>query len=513
MKQGENSHSSMENTSSSSSSAAHVLIIPFPAQGHVTPMLSLAKLLSFSGVFTTFVNAESIHRRLTGSGLTDRRRLRLRTVPDPLSGDGGKVLDSDFPSRFFNFQESMRSGSTEAYKKLLTEELVGEWPPVTCVIADGILNFPIEVAGEVGIPTLVFRTTGPCSAWACGSIQSLIDHGIIPFPEECDMDEIVRGVEGMEGIMRGRDLPSFMRMVKSIEDNHVKLMNGFNSNLIKGKALIFNSFDALDPTFLPVMRSYYPSIFTIGPLHLLTKIFNISNEKEEDQEQDQEQEQEQEQGKNPCSSSLRKEDRTCMTWLDNQPDKSVIYVSFGTITLMSPEQFIEFWNGLVNSGHRFLWAVRADMVKRKEEIEVTKEMEEGTKKRGCMVGWVPQEEVLAHRAVGCFLTHSGWNSTMEGMVAGVPQICWPYFGDQMVNSRFVSEVWRIGLDMKDTCDRNIVEKMVREVMEGESALELRSSVARMADLGRKSIEENGTSRVNFESLVSYIKSTALTGCS
>ena len=114
-------------------------------------------------------------------------------------------------------------------------------------------------------------------------------------------------------------------------------------------------------------------------------------------------------------------------------------------------------------------------------------------------------------AVGCFLTHSGWNSTMEGMVAGVPQICWPYFGDQMVNSRFVSEVWRVGLDMKDTCDRNIVVKMVREVMEGESALELRSSVARMADLARKSIEENGTSRANFESLVSYIKSTALTG--
>ncbi|KAM0941392.1 putative 7-deoxyloganetic acid glucosyltransferase [Dioscorea sansibarensis] len=500
MKQGENSHSSMEDTSSSSS-AAHVLIIPFPAQGHVTPMLSLAKLLSFSGVFTTFACAESIHRRLTGSGLTDRRRLRLRTVPDPLAGDGGKKLDFDCPSGFFNFQESMRSGSTEAYKKLLTEELAGEWPPVTCVIADGILDFAIEVAGEVGIPTLVFRTSSPCSVWAYGSIRSLIDHGIIPFPEECDMDEIVRGVEGMEGIMRRRDLPNFMRMVKSTEDNYIKLMNGVNSNLIKGKALIFNSFDALDPTLLPVLSSHCPPIFTIGPLHLFIKIFNISSEKEEEQEH----------GENPCSSSLRKEDRTCMTWLDNQPDKSVIYVSFGTITSMSPEQFIEFWNGLVNSGHRFLWAVREDMVKRKEEIEVTKQMEEGTKKRGCMVEWVPQEEVLAHRAVGCFLTHSGWNSTMEGIVAGVPMICSPYFSDQMVNSRFVSEVWRIGLDMKDTCDRNIVERMVREVMEGESALELRSSVARMADLARKSIEENGTSRVNFESLVSYIKSTALTG--
>ncbi|XP_039132274.1 myricetin 3-O-rhamnoside 1,2-glucosyltransferase UGT709G2-like [Dioscorea cayenensis subsp. rotundata] len=189
--------------------------------------------------------------------------------------------------------------------------------------------------------------------------------------------------------------------------------------------------------------------------------------------------------KNSCSSSLRQEDRACMTWLDNQPDKSVIYVSFGTVAVMSPEQFIEFWHGLVNSGHRFLWAVREDMVERREEMEVTKEMEEGAKKRGCMVEWVPQEEVLAHRAVGCFLTHCGWNSTLEGMVAGVPMICWPYFSDQMINSRFVSDVWRIGLDMKDTCDRNTVERMVREVMEGENALELRSSAARMADFGEK----------------------------
>ncbi|KAM0941391.1 putative 7-deoxyloganetic acid glucosyltransferase [Dioscorea sansibarensis] len=485
----------MENTCS----AAHVLIITFPAHGHVTPMLSLAKLLSFSGVFTTFVNTESFHRRLSGSGLTDRRRLRFRAVPDPITGGGDEELD--FLSSFFNSQELMRSCSTEAYKKLLTEDLAGEWPPVTCVIADSILDYAIDVPGEVGIPTLVFRTSSPCSAWAYASLRSLMDNGIVPFPEECDMDEIVKGVEGMEGVMRRRDLPSFMRRVKSTEDSHIEHINGLNANLIKGKALIFNSFDALDPTLLPVMRSHCPPIFTIGPLHLFIKIFNISKEKEEDQEQ----------GKNPSSSSLRKEDRTCMTWLDNQPDKSVVYVSFGSLTVMPPEQFIEFWNGLVNSGHRFLWAVRKDMVTRKEEIKVTKEMEEGTKKRGCMVEWVPQEEVLAHRAVGCFLTHSGWNSTMEGIVAGVPMICSPYFSDQMVNSRFVSEVWRIGLDMKDKCDRNIVERMVREVMEGENALELRNSAARMADLARKSTEENGTSRANFESLVSYIKSTALTG--
>ncbi|CAL9008137.1 unnamed protein product [Prunus brigantina] len=73
---------------------------------------------------------------------------------------------------------------------------------------------------------------------------------------------------------------------------------------------------------------------------------------------------------------------------------------------------------------------------------------------GYMVGWAPQEEVLKHQAIGGFWTHSGWK-TLESIVAGVPMMCWSYFADQMVNSRLVSEVWKLGFDMKDTCDRTV----------------------------------------------------------
>ncbi|KAG6407900.1 hypothetical protein SASPL_130900 [Salvia splendens] len=97
--------------------------------------------------------------------------------------------------------------------------------------------------------------------------------------------------------------------------------------------------------------------------------------------------------------------------------------------------------------------------------EIPVELEEGTKLRGLMVEWAPQELVLRHKSVGAFFTHSGWNSTIESIVIGVPMLCWPNFADQMVNSRFVSEVWKIGLDVKDTCDRLLIERMVREVME------------------------------------------------
>ncbi|KAF3447791.1 hypothetical protein FNV43_RR08495 [Rhamnella rubrinervis] len=144
---------------------------------------------------------------------------------------------------------------------------------------------------------------------------------------------------------------------------------------------------------------------------------------------------------------------------DSQPLKSVMYVSIGSVAIMTRDELVEFWYGLVNSRKRFLWVIRPDLYKEAEDGKnVPEELLEETKKRGYVVGWAPQEEVLEHPAVGGFLTHSGWNSTMESLVAGVPMICWPRQADQPVNSRYVSEVWKIGLDMNDVSDRKVVEK-------------------------------------------------------
>ncbi|KAL6977428.1 7-deoxyloganetic acid glucosyl transferase [Sarracenia purpurea var. burkii] len=121
-----------------------------------------------------------------------------------------------------------------------------------------------------------------------------------------------------------------------------------------------------------------------------------------------------------------------------------------------------------------------------------------------MVEWAPQEEILNHSSIGGFLTHSGWNSTLESIVAGVPMICWSYFADQTINSRFVSEVWKLGLDMKDTCDRNIIEMMVRDMMEVRKN-EFLQSADRMAKLARNAVREGGSSYYNLDHLIEYIK--------
>jgi hypothetical protein len=132
------------------------------------------------------------------------------------------------------------------------------------------------------------------------------------------------------------------------------------------------------------------------------------------------------------------------------------------------------------------------------------ELVEGTKERGYMVGWAPQEEVLAHPAIGGFLTHSGWNSTIESIVAGIPMICWPYFADQQVNSRFVSQVWKLGMDMKDVSDRVVVEKMVNDLMVEKREEFLKSSVE-MSRLARESVSEGGPSYSNLDRLIEDIR--------
>ncbi|KAM0008979.1 putative 7-deoxyloganetin glucosyltransferase [Helianthus debilis subsp. tardiflorus] len=101
---------------------------------------------------------------------------------------------------------------------------------------------------------------------------------------------------------------------------------------------------------------------------------------------------------------------------------------------MTVEQLIEIWYGVVNSGKPFLWVRRpGSITSAYDESQVPTELLEHTKEIGCIVEWAPQEDVLAHPAIGGFLTHSGWNSTMESILEGVPMVCWPYFGDQQTN--------------------------------------------------------------------------------
>ncbi|CAA6655066.1 unnamed protein product [Spirodela intermedia] len=468
----------------------HVLLLPLPLLGHVSPMLKLAKVLSLRGLLVTFLTTEHVHRRLSADeGLNCRPGFSFRSIPDG--------LPADHPRSGGQFTELVKSLGAQIYEKYrdLLVSLREPWP-VTCTIVDGLLPFAAEVGEELEIPVIVFRTSGPCSFWTYFCIPRLIEAGEIPFPVGCDMDELVRSVPGMEGFLRRRDLPSICR-VKESSDPILQAIASATQRTTHYRGLIFNTGETLDAAELAHIRSTCPVTYTVGPLDTILCALDRSTGS----------------AAGPPSSSSPgwwREDRTCMPWLDAQSPKSVVYVSFGSLTVLSRPQLLEFWHGLANCGHRFLWVIRPDLLEEMDGAgDIPVELAEATKEKGCLVEWVDQREVLGHPAVGAFLTHSGWNSTIEAISAGVPMICWPFFFDQMVNSRFISEVWRIGVDMKDTCDRATVGRMVNEVMEGERADEMRRNVVGLSEMVRECVDEGGSSRIHLDQLIDDIRALSL----
>ncbi|XP_059636366.1 7-deoxyloganetic acid glucosyltransferase-like [Cornus florida] len=475
----------------------HVVILPFPAQGHIKPMLMLAKLLCHANFNVTFVNTDHNHNHIINSinqttFNSHFPTLRFEAIPDGLPPEhprsGLHILDL-----FYSIESASKAKFKDLIVSLGQENGVPYCSPPTCVISDGIMSFAIDVAEELHIPVITFRTYNASCTWVYFHIEKLIQEGHIPFKGDVDMDGAIDSVPGFEGVLRRRDLPGICRL-KEVDDPHLQFFIRQTSTTKRASALILNTFEELESPIISRFLSIFPKVYPIGPLHALFESrIKLNHCPPSD---------------SSSNGSLTQQDMTCLTWLKSQAAKSVIYVSFGSVAMLTHGQLMEFWHGLVNSEKPFLWVMRKGLLLGEDTVgEIPTELVVGTKERGYIVGWAPQEEVLAHRSVGGFLTHSGWNSTLESILAGVPMICWPQLADQTVNSRCVSEVWRIGLDMKDTCDRSTVEKMVRDLMEGKR--EITESTADFARKARDSINEGGSSYCNLEKLIEDLQSINL----
>ncbi|KAI4307410.1 hypothetical protein L6164_030603 [Bauhinia variegata] len=466
----------------------HAVCIPYPAQGHINPMLKLAKLLRFKGFHITFVNTEYNHKRLLKSrgpdSLNGLPSFRFETIPDGLL-----ETDVDVTQDIPTLCESTRKTCLPHFRHLLSQlNDAPDVPPVTCIISDGVMSFTLDAAKELDVPEVLFWTTSACGFLGYLHYRNLIDEGITPLKDSSYLtngylDTVIDWIPGMKDI-RLKDLPSFLRTTDP-NDLMLDFILHECERAKRASAIILNTFDALEHDVLEAVSSVLPPVYSIGPLNLLVNHVSDKDLKS-------------------IGSNLWKEEAECLEWLDSKEPNSVVYVNFGSITVMTSEQLIEFAWGLAESQKTFLWVIRPDLVAGDAAV-LPPEFVRETKNRGLLSNWCPQEQVLAHPAIGGFLTHSGWNSTIESVCSGVPMICWPFFAEQQTNCRFSCQEWGIGLEIDNDVKREGVEKLVRELMDGEKGKEMRNNALEWKKLAEDAASaSDGSSYLNLDNLVRQV---------
>ncbi|MFS7965269.1 putative UDP-glucuronosyl/UDP-glucosyltransferase, UDP-glycosyltransferase family [Helianthus anomalus] len=191
----------------------------------------------------------------------------------------------------------------------------------------------------------------------------------------------------------------------------------------------------------------------------------------------------------------------CMNWLSDKPKESVVYVSFGSVITLGLEQMEEIALGLSSCDMNFLWVVRAE-----EEKKLPKGFPDvKIPSKGLVVAWCRQLDVLAHESVGCFVTHCGFNSTLEAISLGVPVVGMPQVSDQTTNAKLLDEIWGVGVRAK--ADENGIVKSetlvscIKKIMEGERGVVARKNATKWKELAKVAVDEGGSSENDIDGFV------------
>ncbi|GAV63587.1 hypothetical protein CFOL_v3_07105, partial [Cephalotus follicularis] len=320
----------------------HAVCVPFPVTGHINPMLKLAKLLYHKGFHITFVNTEYNHKLLLKSRGLDSfdglPNFRFETIPH------------DFPLLSLNAIEDFAvlhaymKNCQDPFKDLLLKlngsSSSSSVPPVTCIVSDTLMNFTVDAAVEFSIPVVCFWISSACSLICHFYTRQLHESSYTALKDESNitngyLDTIIDFIPGLEGIPM-RYIPISLRIIDP--DNIIlKLIANEIERSKKVAGFIIHTYDALEKDALSALSSMLPPVYSIGPLHYFTNQIQYDD-------------------LNLLGSNLNlwHEDSQCPEWLDSKEPNSVLYVSFGSTTIMTRDQMVEFAWGLANSKKNFL---------------------------------------------------------------------------------------------------------------------------------------------------------------
>ncbi|EER90516.1 cyanohydrin beta-glucosyltransferase [Sorghum bicolor] len=471
----------------------HVVLVPFPGQGHVAPLMQLARLLHARGARVTFVYTQYNYRRLLRAKgeaavrppATSSARFRIEVIDDGLSlsvpqNDVGGLVDSLRKNCLHPFRALLRR---------LGQEVEGQdAPPVTCVVGDVVMTFAAAAAREAGIPEVQFFTASACGLLGYLHYGELVERGLVPFRDAsllADDDYLDTPLEWVPGMshMRLRDMPTFCRTTDP-DDVMVSATLQQMESAAGSKALILNTLYELEKDVVDALAAFFPPIYTVGPLAEVIASSDSASA-----------------GLAAMDISIWQEDTRCLSWLDGKPAGSVVYVNFGSMAVMTAAQAREFALGLASCGSPFLWVKRPDVVEGEEVLLPEALLDEVARGRGLVVPWCPQAAVLKHAAVGLFVSHCGWNSLLEATAAGQPVLAWPCHGEQTTNCRQLCEVWGNGAQLPREVESGAVARLVREMMVGDLGKEKRAKAAEWKAAAEAAARKGGASWRNVERVV------------
>ncbi|XP_073132476.1 zeatin O-xylosyltransferase-like [Henckelia pumila] len=442
-----------------------VVMVPFPAQGHLNQLMQLSCLVSNYGLQVHYIGS-SVHirqARVRANGLNpqDLSKILFHDIPTPSFESPSPNPDSSnkFPGQLqpaWDASLSQRQPVSEFLREIAkkSKRVVVIHDPLMAFVVQDVVSIPNAESYVYNCVSALYK-----ASFIYDRMGKRFPLEVPPF-ETCVSEEII----------------SFAALQQ--EPSKYRAGDLYNtSRLIEGPFL-----DLLaDKDIVGDRKSW-----AIGPII-------------------------------PPDIPSRENPPKCLQWLDQQEPNSVIYVSFGTTTSLSDEEIKELALGLEQSRQKFIWVLRdadkADIFTGEERRAVLPQgFEERVEGVGIVVrDWAPQPEILCHPATGGFMSHCGWNSCMESLMMGVAIAAWPMHSDQPRNALLISEILKVGIVVREwgsasgeMVKASSIENAVKRLMESEEGEEIRKRAEKLGAAIRLTTEEGGDSRLALDSFIAHI---------
>jgi hypothetical protein len=470
----------MATASATARSTPHVLVVPFPAQGHALPLLDLAALLASRGIRLTVVITPANAPLLSPLLAAHPASVQTLVLPFPAHPSlppGLENIKNCPPSYFAIFIHALAALHHPILAWARSQPAAAH--PLVAVLSDFFCGWTQPLAAELGVPRLVFSPSGV--------LGTAVPHSLfrrqVNRPSDADGGYSVTfpSIPGELSYQWREISGTYRSYIEGGMEEQVgeAVRQNFLWNL-ESWGFVSNTLRALEGRYLdsPLEDLGSKRLWAVGPLA---------------PERD-------------TSGELGGAAGDIGAWLDGFSEGTVVYVCFGSQAMLTPTVAAALAEALDRSAVPFVWAVGGgDGVVLPEGFEARA----ATARRGLVVrGWAPQVAILRHAAVGWFMTHCGWNSMLEAVAAGVPMLAWPMAADQFVNARLLVEETRVavracagGLGVAPDAGE-LAAMLVHAV--GKEGADARARAKVLAAEAAGATKEGGSSREALELLVEEI---------